>query len=75
MPTRKSAKGTGKRRATRAARSKSPAKKSGTGKRTRSKASGSRKALKSVRRAGKKTWDVLKSTTTQVIKGVKSTFD
>jgi hypothetical protein len=31
--------------------------------------------LKSVRRAGKKTWDVLKSTTTQVIKGVKSTFD
>jgi hypothetical protein len=72
MATRKSAKGTGKKRAS---RSKSSAKKSSAAKRTRSKTSASKKALKNVRRAGKKTWEALKSTTTQVIRGVKSTLD
>jgi hypothetical protein len=54
-------------------RTKSTAKKASTSRKKSTRAR-SRGALTSVRDAGEKTWKALKSTTTQVVEGVKGTF-
>jgi hypothetical protein len=85
--TRKSAKRTSakKRAGKRASGSKRATAKSASKRRTKStakKASGSKKRarrpargpINTVRTAGEKTWDALKSTTAQVVEGVKGTF-
>ena len=71
-----------KKSAKRSSAKKRPAAKSSRSKKsaTKAKAGGRRKASKpalglgTVRQVGKKTWKTLKSTTAQVVEGVKDTF-
>jgi hypothetical protein len=55
-------------------RTKSRAKKASSSKKRTSRARAARRTLKSVRVAGEKTWKALKSTTAQMVEGVKGTF-
>jgi hypothetical protein len=55
-------------------RSKSSAKKAGGSKKRTSRGRSGRGPLNRVRAAGEKTWEALKSTTAQVVEGVKGTF-
>jgi hypothetical protein len=55
-------------------RTKSRAKKAGSAKKRTTRARSARGTLKSVRVAGEKTWKALKSTTAQMVEGVKGTF-
>jgi hypothetical protein len=88
-PTRKSAKRTsGKKRSVKRAtakkragakpaskrRTKSTAKKASRTKKRTTRARSARSPLDSVRVAGEKTWEALKSTTAQMVEGVKGTF-
>jgi hypothetical protein len=54
-------------------RTKSTAKKASSSKKGRTRARSAR-ALKTVRVAGEKTWEALKSTTAQMVEGVKGRF-
>jgi hypothetical protein len=54
-------------------RTKSTAKKASSSKKRRTRARSAR-ALNTVRVAGEKTWEALKSTTAQMVEGVKGTF-
>jgi hypothetical protein len=77
MPKKRTAKrATGRKRAgaktAAKRRTKSGAKKTSSAKKRATRAA--RGTLKTVRDAGEKTWEALKSTTAQVVEGVKGTF-
>ena len=55
-------------------RTKSTAKKASRSKKRPTRARSARRTLNSVRVAGEKTWEALKSTTAHVVEGVKGTF-
>jgi hypothetical protein len=55
-------------------RTKSRAKKASSAKKRATRARSARRTLKRVRVAGEKTWKALKSTTAQMVEGVKGTF-
>ena len=55
-------------------RTKSRAKKASSAKKGTTRARSARRTLKRVRVAGEKTWKALKSTTAQMVEGVKGTF-
>jgi hypothetical protein len=55
-------------------RTKSTAKKASGAKKRTTRAGSTRRTLNSVRVAGEKTWEALKSTTAQMVEGVKGTF-
>jgi hypothetical protein len=66
---RASAKRAGAKRGT-----KSTARKASRAKKRTTRARSARRTLNSVRVAGEKTWEALKSTTAQMVEGVKGTF-
>jgi hypothetical protein len=78
MPKKRTAKrATGRKRAgakTAKRRTKSTAKKTSGSKKRATRGRSARGPLNTVRVAGEKTWEALKSTTAQVVEGVKGTF-
>ena len=74
MAKKRTAKRASAKRAGAKRRTKSTAKKPSRAKKRTSRARSARRTLKRVRVAGEKTWEALKSTTAQMVEGVKGTF-
>ena len=74
MAKKRTAKRASAKRAGAKRRTKSTAKKPSRVKKRTSRARSARRTLKRVRIAGEKTWEALKSTTAQMVEGVKGTF-
>jgi hypothetical protein len=67
-------KGTAKKRAGKQAAKRRKSTRKAAGPRKTTRVGSKRGPLGSMRRAGKKTWEALKSTTAQMVEGVKDTF-